>query len=452
MNLDQSYKECARFGLAGEKEDWLFSVRRGIINLDAMLQHILMTKEEKVLEVHKRKITKLESSGRWQTVVKDASTKSGWREIKLSSYEKVINKLYDFYFPENFDNIDDLRLYDIFEEWLEYKCRKRRNSPETKKQNQASYNKYVKGSKIDRMPLKSIKTIDIEEWAIDILSRYGMQSKTFNTHKIAVTGPLRYAKRKGWISENPWNKEELEYNHLFRSQRIKPSAKMIFYPDEIDELYIEFQRGYDYNGNVANLGLIINFELGLRVGELCSLKWKDINWKNETIFIQRMEDSSGNVVEYVKSDSSAGYRELALSDEALELFQRIRRDGKVLSEFVFTNADGSRANKMVFVHRLEKAENTLGWKEKNNMKRSHCIRRTVASRMDAAGWNLEEIRKWLGHTRASTTLTYIFNPFGESETRKKVKKLSILHTNKMCLQVSMQNGDILEQEKKLEAL
>lgn len=86
------------------------------------------------------------------------------------------------------------------------------------------------------------------------------------------------------------------------------------------------------------------------------------------------------------------------------------------------------------------------------MKRSHCIRRTVASRMDAAGWNLEEIRKWLGHTRASTTLTYIFNPFRESETRKKVKKLSILHTNKMCLQVSMQNGDILEQEKKLEAL
>lgn len=102
MNLGQTYKECARFGLAGEKEDWLSSVRRGIINPDAMLQHILMTKEEK------------------------------------------------------------------------------------------------------------------------------------------------------------WNKEELEYNHLFRSQRIKLSAKMIFYPDEIDELYIEFQSGYDYNGNIANLGLIIN--------------------------------------------------------------------------------------------------------------------------------------------------------------------------------------------------
>ncbi len=45
---------------------------------------------------------------------------------------------------------------------------------------------------------------------------------------------------------------------------------------------------------------------------------------------------------------------------------------------------------MVFVLRLEKAEPALGWKTKG-MKRSHCIRRTVASRMDAIGWTLEEI-------------------------------------------------------------
>lgn len=61
---------------------------------------------------------------------------------------------------------------------------------------------------------------------------------------------------------------------------------------------------------ISNLCLKGNFELGLRIGELCALKWSDINWQNETIFIQRMEDSTGKVVEYVKSDSEAGYREL----------------------------------------------------------------------------------------------------------------------------------------------
>lgn len=450
LDIDKIYEECKKIGLSGEKNLWLENVSRGIIDIDTVLQQIYMNKEAKVLEVHKTAITELDS-GRWQTTVKDNSKKSGRREIKLSTYEKVIDRLYDFYYM-NIDNSDSVRLCDIFQEWLDYKCKKKNNSEETKKQNLASYNKYVKGSKIDTLPLKSLKTIDLEEWAIDILTKYNMQAKIFNTHKIVVTGPLRYAKRKKIILENPWSKEDLEYSHLFKSQRIKPSAEMVFYPDEISELLLEFQRGYAYNGNIANLGLSGNFELGLRIGELCALKWSDIDWANESIFIQRMEDSSGKVVEYVKSDSSAGYRELALSDEVIDIFKRIKRDCKMLSEFIFTKADGSRAEKMVFVHRLEKAEISLGWREKDNMKRSHCIRRTVASRMDASGWTLEEIRRWLGHTTTATTLKYIYNPFRESETKRKVKQLSILHTNEKCLQVSTQNNEVLEDKKRLEAL
>lgn len=452
MNTDiqKVYAECKKFGLAGDKKGWLESVNRGIIDIGTVLQQIKMTKEQKVLEVHKTAISQLDS-GRWQTTVKDDSKKSGRREIKLSTYEKVIDRLYDFYYM-NIDNSDSVRLCDIFQEWLDYKCKKKNNSEETKKQNLASYNKYVKNTKIDIILLKNIKTIDLEEWAIDILTKYNMQAKIFNTHKIVVTGPLRYAKRKKLITDNPWNPDDLEYSHLFKSQRIKQSAKMIFYPDEIQELLSEFQRGYAYNDNIANLGLSGNFELGLRIGELCALKWSDIDWVNETIFIQRMEDSSGKVVEYVKSDSSAGYRELDLSDEVIDIFKRIKRDCKMLSEFIFTKADGSRAEKMVFVHRLEKAEISLGWKEKDNMKRSHCIRRTVASRMDASGWTLEEIRRWLGHTTTATTLKYIYNPYRESETKRKVKQLSILHTNEKCLQVSTQNHEALEDKKMLEAL
>ena len=134
---------------------------------------------------------------------------------------------------------------------------------------------------------------------------------------------------------------------------------------------------------MANFGLMANFELGLRVGELAALKWSDINFTNETVFIQRMEDSSGDVVEYVKSDSEAGYRELELSDEVVNIFKRIKRESRILSEYVFSNSDGSRATKMQFIHRLTKAEIALGW---DKFKYSHCIRRTVASRMDAGGW------------------------------------------------------------------
>ena len=91
---------------------------------------------------------------------------------------------------------------------------------------------------------------------------------------------------------------------------MRASAEMIFYADEIEELFEVLEKGYQSNGNIVNLGLICNFDLGLRGGELCALKWLDINWINETLFVQRQECTTGEVVDYVKSDSSAGYSEL----------------------------------------------------------------------------------------------------------------------------------------------
>lgn len=445
----KSYNESLKYGMTALKEnDWNNLVERGIINPDTVLSQITMMKEDAVLAVHHYKISTL-SDGRIGTYVPDDSKPNKRRNIKEPNYGKMIDRLYEFYGLGRNTDVDNIRLCDLFEEWLEYKAKKKQNSVQTKKQNRASYEKYVKGTKIDSIPIKNIKTIDLEDWAIDVLSAKGMTAKGFNTHKITVTGPLKYAKRKGYISENPWQKDEMEYTHLFISERIKPSAEMVFYPDEIEALCQEFERGFSLNGNVANFGLMANFELGLRVGELAALKWSDINFTNETVFIQRMEDSSGDVVEYVKSDSEAGYRELELSDEVVNIFKRIKRESRILSEYVFSNSDGSRATKMQFIHRLTKAEIALGW---DKFKYSHCIRRTVASRMDAGGWALDEIRRWLGHTNKETTLKYLYNPYRESETKCRVKKTSILHTNSSCLQLSSKNGTSIEYKKVPEAL
>lgn len=449
--LHRIYNALTEYELTALDENkWLDLVDCGIIDPYTMLKQVNMIKEKKVKSVHPYAFTPC-SDGRITTWLADETKPKGRRNVRSSDYDSLIDKLYEHYFGHGLQE-KQLKFCDIFEEWLSYKGKKKNNSDETIKQNRASYQKYVQGTDIDNMPLAKIKTIDLENWAIDVLINTPMTAKGFNTHKIVVTGTLRYAKRLGVIPDDPWKKEELEYTHLFKSTRRKPSADMVFYPDEIEDLIEEFDRGYELNGNVANLGLKGNFELGLRIGELCALKWSDINWQNETVFIQRMEDSSGQVVDYVKSDAETGYRELNLSDELIDIFKKIRRSSDILSEYVFLKADGSRADKMVFVHRLEKAEITLGWKESGNMKRSHCIRRTVASRMNANGWALDEIRRWLGHTMTSTTLTYIYNPFRESETQKKVKKLSILHTNKSCQQLSTKFNTTISEIKTLEAL
>ena len=73
---------------------------------------------------------------------------------------------------------------------------------------------------------------------------------------------------------------------------MRASAEMIFYADEIEELFEVLEKGYQSNGNIVNLGLICNFDLGLRGGELCALKWLDINWINETLFVYILATSS----------------------------------------------------------------------------------------------------------------------------------------------------------------
>lgn len=439
------------FGLISLEENvWNNMINNGIIDPYATLSQITMTKKMKVLKVHNYAITPL-SDGRIGTWVSDPSCKSGRRNIKGKDEDDLYFKLYSFYFGAEEEKIKSLRICDIFYEWLEYKTKKKNNKSETKKQNIASYQKYVSGRKIDVMEIRKIRPIDLEEWAIEILTENKMTAKKFNNHKIVVTGVLGYAKRKGWINENPWAREELEYTHLFVSSRIKASAKMVFYPDEIELLTSEFKRGYKENGNICNLGLMMNFDMGLRIGELCALKWTDIDWKNETIFIQRQEDSSGQVEEYVKSDSEAGYRELIMSDGAIEILKRIKKERTILSEYIFSNCEGNRANKVQFEHRLAKAEIAIGWKT-GELKYSHCIRRTVASRMNVSGFSLEEIRKWLGHTHKETTLKYIFNPFRESETKDKVKKTAILSTNQSCLQLSSKKEPQIPLEKAVKAL
>ena len=147
---------------------------------------------------------------------------------------------------------------------------------------------------------------------------------------------------------------------------------------------------------------------------------------NKTVFIQREEDSTGSVEDYVKSDSPAGYRELALTDSAMNILKRIKNDVKVMGEYIFVHSDGSRKTAMQLAGRLEKAEKALGWEKQ---KRSHCIRRTVASRMNANHIPLETIRAWLGHTDIQTTLKYIFNPFRQDVTHERIRAVSILSTN-----------------------
>jgi site-specific recombinase XerD len=79
--------------------------------------------------------------------------------------------------------------------------------------------------------------------------------------------------------------------------------------------------------------------------------------------------------------------------------------------------DGKRVTCRQINYLLEKYA-----RDKNiSVKSSHKIRKTFASRLDASGVPIDEIRNLLGHSNLETTMRYLYNPLTAEETKKLVQ-------------------------------
>ena len=117
-----------------------------IIQVDDELRNNmkLSAKEKFVNKYHPYEITQLRgnySAGYWQTRLPDG------KKLKRADRTELIHALYAFYSQEG------LTISDIFSEWLEWKCDRRNNKADTKKQHQRHFNKYVAGTSFQRFRL-----------------------------------------------------------------------------------------------------------------------------------------------------------------------------------------------------------------------------------------------------------------------------------------------------------
>ena len=396
-------------------------------------------KQEDILKFiqtfHTRTLSQVTSgryAGFWQTRVGTGRENS--RYIRTKSLEEMLDKLGECYGLQLSRETRSMTLALYFPHWLEWKAERNNNKAGTARHNTNCFNRFVKDTPLSRIPLTKITTENLCDWARATLKAVPLSSKRFNTMKIVVTGPLELAVREGIINDNPWKKDLMDYQRLLRAERKAPSSKKIFYPDEIEAIIRTCMQDYEATGNVSNLAVVFNFDMGLRVGELCALRWEDVNWRQKSICIRRQE-SEGRIEEAVKSDSAAGYRELPLNGHQLSLLKRIRKDTPLLSPYIFSDPDGKRKTAAAIQNRLIYAH-TGKHGSMENVKRIHCQRRTVATRI-AKDRGLEAARQWLGHTDLMTTLRYIYtNETLDSmrEYSEEVSALKVLDSSMRCEQ------------------
>ncbi len=192
----------------------------------------------------------------------------------------------------------------------------------------------------------------------------------------------------------------------------KPTAKtQIFNNDELKALreYLDYM--WEQTGDSSFLAVKFNFCLGLRVGELVALKWEDVSERAVHVVREEIRNQMTNQYQIVEHTKTNEDRFVSLVPSALEILQKIEPD----SEFIFTRK-GIRLTSRQINYVLEK----YAEREQVDTKRSHKIRKTYASRLNASGVPLDGIREQMGHSDLSTTLGYIYNPLAEDDTYRLI--------------------------------
>lgn len=374
----------------------------GIIDLDGVYDNIMASKREKVKALHAFAITPpSEKNTRWQTYYKNAD---GSRKlIRAQTEAELLDKLVPIYFPKK--DIDNLTFSALYEEWLEYKSTIT-NSPNTIKRHRQHYAKYFEKSVLHKKKLSQIDEIMLEQECNRIVKQFNLSSKEWTNVKTILKGMYEYAVRKHYLSQNLMGNVKITIK--FR-QIVKKTGKTETYnTEELLQLNKYLDAMYAETNDAAFLAVKLNFLLGLRVGELVTLKWEDISdEKHLHIMREEIRDQTTNQYQVVDHTKTHTDRFVILIPKAKELLAKIEPQG----EYLFMR-NGKRITARQVAYVLEKYAERQGVKTKS----THKMRKTYASNLNSKGVPLDCIREQLGHSNLQTTLTYIFNPLTETET------------------------------------
>ncbi len=140
---------------------------------------------------------------------------------------------------------------------------------------------------------------------------------------------------------------------------------------------------------------------GMRRGEICGIKWSDINFTDGTLSIKRSVSSkTGGGISVGETKTNAGARKIILPPSVLTLLEQKKADA--INEWVFphyTNPSDPLHPELAY-NKLK----TILKKAELPLIRFHDLRHTFATHATQGGVDAKTLAGILGHTDASFTL------------------------------------------------
>ena len=234
----------------------------------------------------------------------------------------------------------------------------------------------------------------------------GMKPSSVKKIMETLNGVFKYAQKSKLIytvptdiEKQPMNKPEVEF---------WTKAEIDFYLNEM-------------KGQYLYTPILIEVFTGLRVGELCGLRWCDIDFDNKYLMVnnQVIYDRQLKMLVFskiLKTDTS--HRKITLPQILIDHLKSIKYDASE-TDFVVLNREGLMCNprnlSMNFTQSIQKYKYSIEDMKKKNKKiplqymqlkqiSFHALRHTHATLLIFNGENIKVISERLGHKNISTTL------------------------------------------------
>jgi integrase len=273
-------------------------------------------------------------------------------------------------------------------------------------------------------PVNKITTDDLDQLYRGLVNQIGLSPTTVRQINAIIRRAFRQAVILGWIATNP--AANVTPPRMTKPKLSPPNAA------QVDELLNYTRRQNPELGHFLHIAA----STGARRGEMCALRWSNLDPKRMTLTIERsIAEVPGGIRE--KSTKTHAERRISLDPDTLAVFEAqkaiVTNRAKLVGMKIVANAYVFSREPDCLIpmtpgtitKQFQAVRDALGF---DNM-RLHDLRHFAATRMMTAGIPVRTVAGRLGHANPSTTLS-VYTHFVEASDQDAAAVMGNIRTER----------------------